>query len=121
MQTCWSFRQSKKIISLELKLFSVPVNYFKEISRGPNADFLIVLYFFRLTEREKREREYKKTVLKLAKDHHKAREGEKINRYYMPKDDVKPSDKYEEDLTEKGPNYEQKRWEEEHVGAAIMK
>lgn len=74
-----------------------------------------------LTEREKREREYKKTVLKLAKDHHKAREGEKINRYYMPKDDVKPSDKYEEDLTEKGPNYEQKRWEEEHVGAAIMK
>lgn len=39
----------------------------------------------------------------------------------MPKDDVKPSDKYEEDLTEKGPNYEQKRWEEEHVGAAIMK
>lgn len=74
-----------------------------------------------LTEREKREREYKKTVLKLAKDHHKAREGEKINRYYMLKDDVKPSDKYEEDLTEKGPNYEQKRWEEEHVGAAIMK
>ncbi|XP_022327385.2 pre-mRNA-splicing factor ATP-dependent RNA helicase DHX16-like [Crassostrea virginica] len=74
-----------------------------------------------LTQREKREREYKKTVLKLAKDHHKAREVEKVNRYYMPKDDVKPSDKYEEDLTEKGPNHEQKRWEEEHVGAAIMK
>ena len=80
------------------------------------------LYFIcRLTKREKREREYKKTVLKLAKDHHKAREVEKVNRYYMPKDDVKPSDKYEEDLTEKGPNHEQKRWEEEHVGAAIMK
>nr|XP_022327385.1 putative pre-mRNA-splicing factor ATP-dependent RNA helicase DHX16 [Crassostrea virginica] len=74
-----------------------------------------------LTQREKREREYKKTVLKLAKDHHKAREVEKVNRYYMPKDDVKPTDKYEEDLTEKGPNHEQKRWEEEHVGAAIMK
>lgn len=75
----------------------------------------------RLTEKEKRERDYKKTVLKLAKDHHKAREVEKVNRYYMPKDDVKVSEKYEEDFTEKGPNYEQKRWEEEHVGAAIMK
>ncbi|XP_048777576.1 pre-mRNA-splicing factor ATP-dependent RNA helicase DHX16-like [Ostrea edulis] len=74
-----------------------------------------------LTEKEKRERDYKKTVLKLAKDHHKAREVEKVNRYYMPKDDVKVSEKYEEDFTEKGPNYEQKRWEEEHVGAAIMK
>lgn len=32
----------------------------------------------------------------------------------------KPDDKYVEDKTEKGPNYEQKRWEEEHLSAAVM-
>ena len=39
----------------------------------------------------------------------------------MPKDDVKPREKKEEDETKKGPDYEQKRWEEEHVGAALMR
>lgn len=82
------------------------VNYFKEILRRLNVDFLIVLYFFRFIEREKREREYKKIVFKLVKDYYKVREGEKINRYYMSKDDVKLLDKYEEDFIEKGLNYE---------------
>lgn len=64
---------------------------------------------------------YKKKVLQLAKEHRKAGEKQKADHYYMPKDDVKPTEKYEEDDTEKGPNYEQKRWEEDHVGAAIMR
>lgn len=95
-----------KIIFYEFKLFLVSVNYFKEILRRLNVDFLIVLYFFRFIEREKREREYKKIVFKLVKDYYKVREGEKINRYYMSKDDVKLLDKYEEDFIEKGLNYE---------------
>ncbi|CAC5424154.1 DHX16 [Mytilus coruscus] len=74
-----------------------------------------------LTEREKKDMKYKKKVLQLAKEHRKAGEKQKADHYYMPKDDVKPTEKYEEDETEKGPNYEQKRWEEDHVGAAIMR
>lgn len=74
-----------------------------------------------LSEREKKELKYKKKVLELAKEHRKAGEKQKADHYYMPKDDVKPSEKYEEDEFEKGPNYEQKRWEEEHVGAALMR
>ena len=31
------------------------------------------------------------------------------------------NERYVEDATEKGPNYEQKKWEEEHMHAAIMK
>lgn len=41
---------------------------------------------FSLTEREKREREHKKTILQLAKEHEKARELENVQRYHMPRD-----------------------------------
>lgn len=41
---------------------------------------------YRLTEREKREREHKKTLLQLAKEHEKARELENVQRYHMPQD-----------------------------------
>ncbi|KAK3088261.1 hypothetical protein FSP39_016720 [Pinctada imbricata] len=75
----------------------------------------------KLSKKERREKDYKKGILTLAKDHKRAKDLEKVNRYYMPKDDVKPTEKYEEDPVEKGVNYEQKKWEEEHVGAAIMR
>lgn len=74
-----------------------------------------------MTKREKADIDYKRRVLDAAKKHRAAGEVEKIDRYYIPRDDVKPSDKYVEDETEKGVNYEQKHWEEEHMGAAIMK
>ncbi|XP_002734191.1 pre-mRNA-splicing factor ATP-dependent RNA helicase DHX16-like [Saccoglossus kowalevskii] len=75
-----------------------------------------------LTEREKKELKYRKTVLTLAKEHKKAGEFEKEHRYYMPKDDMKPSDRYVEPLEEElGPNSEQKRWEEEHVKKGSLK
>jgi len=32
-----------------------------------------------------------------------------------------PPHRYIEDKTEAGPNYEQKRWEEEHLHAALLK
>ncbi|KAL5012827.1 hypothetical protein ScPMuIL_011378 [Solemya velum] len=75
----------------------------------------------KLTKREKADLDYKRRVLDAAKKHRAAGEIEKVDRYYIPRDDVKPSEKYVEDETEKGMNYEQKHWEEEHMGAAIMK
>ncbi|CAG0903310.1 unnamed protein product, partial [Cyprideis torosa] len=76
-----------------------------------------------LTEREKRERAYKKKVLQLAKEHEKARELEKSTRYHMPSD-VKNSEleKYVElDDREKGPpGSEQRRWEEEKLSRAVV-
>lgn len=79
-------------------------------------------YYFgdqKLTKKEHAELEYKKKVLKLAKEHRKAGDVEKVNRYYMPDGDVKPQEKYVEDQNERGPNFEQKRWEEEHLHAAL--
>lgn len=46
---------------------------------------MFVLYY-RLTKRERQEREHKKTILKLAKEHEKARELENVHRYHMPQD-----------------------------------
>lgn len=74
-----------------------------------------------LTKREKAEIEYKKKVLQYAQQHRAAREIENVDRYYMPRDDVKPNESYVDDPTEKGPNHEQKRWEEEHLHAAMMR
>ena len=66
------------------------------------ADIEDEIRFFgheKLTSREKKDLEYKKTVLKLAKEHRSAGELEKVDRYYIPRDDVKPQDKYVEDKT----------------------
>ena len=74
----------------------------------------------KLTKREKSEHSYKKTVYKLAKEYEKARDIEKIQRYEMPKEDVKPS-KYDEIITEEmGPNHEQKKWEEALISKSKM-
>ncbi|XP_046842121.1 pre-mRNA-splicing factor ATP-dependent RNA helicase DHX16-like [Xenia sp. Carnegie-2017] len=75
-----------------------------------------------LSKSEKKELEYKKTVLNLAKDYKKAGDLEKVDRYSMPKEGAKPS-KYDDEIImeELGPNYEQKQWEEEKIGQAKMK
>ena len=61
-------------------------------------------FFSRLTKKEKQDLEYKKTVLKLAKEHRDAKEVERVNRYYIPKDDEKPQDRYVEEEGPKGGN-----------------
>ena len=75
-----------------------------------------------LTSREKRERDYKRKVFSLAKEHDKAGELEKVQRYEMPKDNQAPA-KYDQIIEEGdiGPNSEQKKWEEEKLGYARMK
>ncbi|KAK7077368.1 putative pre-mRNA-splicing factor ATP-dependent RNA helicase dhx16 [Halocaridina rubra] len=69
-----------------------------------------------LTEREKKNREYKKTVLSLAKDYDKVREAENEHRYVMPEEGGSVDDKYiEVDEREKKHGYEQRKWEEDQM------
>lgn len=42
------------------------------------------LWIHRLTNREKEEREHKRKLLQIAKEHEKARELERVQRYHMP-------------------------------------
>ncbi|XP_067055745.1 pre-mRNA-splicing factor ATP-dependent RNA helicase DHX16-like isoform X2 [Acropora muricata] len=74
-----------------------------------------------LSKREKKEKEYKKKVYNLALEHSKAGELEKVQRYEMPQENQKPAKYDEETVEERGPNYEQKKWEEDKLGYAVMK
>ena len=74
-----------------------------------------------LSKREKKEKEYKKKVYNLALEHAKAGELEKVQRYEMPQENQKPAKYDEETVEELGPNYEQKKWEEDKLGYAVMK
>lgn len=76
-----------------------------------------------LTEREKKEREYKKKVLQLARDHDRAREIEKVQRYRMPEEKRGKQDFVYEEVDEKehAPNSEQKKWEEEQMSFATLR
>ncbi|KAF2902571.1 hypothetical protein ILUMI_03619 [Ignelater luminosus] len=87
------------------------------------ADIVDDEYLFEedtLTSRERKEREYKKTLLKLAQEHEKARELEHVQRYHMPQDLGKGSkaDYVEVDELEKVPHSEQKKWEQEQMASA---
>lgn len=49
---------------------------------------LIVCFCYSLTEEEKKKIQYKRKMLSLAREHADARKSEKVDRYYIPKDDV---------------------------------
>lgn len=88
-------------------------------------------YFFadsELTAAEKKALEYKRKVRDLAKDYKKAGEKERMekhDRYFMPEETRSKNipDRYEEPVSEGrfAPQEEQRRWEEEHIGAAALK
>ncbi|KAM4021231.1 pre-mRNA-splicing factor ATP-dependent RNA helicase DHX16 isoform 1-T3 [Anomaloglossus baeobatrachus] len=88
-------------------------------------------YFFadsRLTSTEKKDLDYKRSVRDLAKEYKKAGEKERMekhDRYFMPEESrsKKIPDRYEEPVSEErfAPREEQRRWEEEHIGAAALK
>ncbi|KAH8400605.1 hypothetical protein KR222_008380 [Zaprionus bogoriensis] len=87
------------------------------------ADILDDEYLFDdsvLTKREREERQYKQQLLSIAKEHEKARELERIQRYHMPQDLKKGerSEYLEVDEFEKQPNSEQKKWEAEQLASA---
>nr|XP_034963144.1 pre-mRNA-splicing factor ATP-dependent RNA helicase DHX16 isoform X2 [Zootoca vivipara] len=81
-----------------------------------------------LTAQEQQELEYKREVRDLAKRYKQAGEQEKLeksNRYYMPEESrsKKIPDRYEDPQTEDhmAPRDEQRRWEEDHIGAASLR
>ncbi|XP_034963144.2 pre-mRNA-splicing factor ATP-dependent RNA helicase DHX16 isoform X2 [Zootoca vivipara] len=81
-----------------------------------------------LTVQEQQELEYKREVRDLAKRYKQAGEQEKLeksNRYYMPEESrsKKIPDRYEDPQTEDhmAPRDEQRRWEEDHIGAASLR
>ncbi|KAM9325352.1 pre-mRNA-splicing factor ATP-dependent RNA helicase DHX16 isoform 2-T2 [Gastrophryne carolinensis] len=81
-----------------------------------------------MTEAEKKQLEYKRKVRDLAKEYKKAGEKERMekhDRYYMPEESRSKTipDRYEEPVTEEkfAPREEQRRWEEDHIGAAALK
>lgn len=76
-----------------------------------------------LTERERKDRETKKELLRLAQEHERARELERIQRYHMPRDLGKDStsDYIEVDELEKVPQSEQKKWEKDQMASAVFK
>lgn len=91
-------------------------------------EYLLIKYSYfvasRLTEREKQDREYKRKILTLAKEHESARDIVKVQRYIMPEERKgKEQDfQYEEtDPRERVPNSEQKKWEDEQMGFAQYK
>lgn len=87
------------------------------------ADILDDEYLFeeaKLTKKEKEDREYRRRLLDIAKQHEQARELERVQRYRMPKMGEK-SDYIEVDEREKLPNSEQKKWEAEQLQSALFK
>lgn len=74
----------------------------------------------RLTEREKRERDHKKQLLQLAKEHEKARELERVQRYHMPleKGKLEPEPDAHEN---EPPQSEQSKWESDQMSSAVFR
>lgn len=69
-----------------------------------------------LSEKERKEREYRRTVLQLAKDYEKVRDAENVQRYVMPEEGASVDDSYVEvDEREKKRGYEQRKWEEDQM------
>lgn len=60
--------------------------------------------------------------MRLAQEHEKARELERVQRYHMPRDLGKgsTSDYIEVDDLEKLPQSEQKKWEKEQMASAVF-
>uniref|UniRef100_A0A182NIR5 RNA helicase n=1 Tax=Anopheles dirus TaxID=7168 RepID=A0A182NIR5_9DIPT len=76
-----------------------------------------------ITARERQDREHKKQLLQIARDHEKARELERVQRYRMPKD-IKKGEKeeyVEVDERERQPHSEQRKWESDQLASASYK
>lgn len=118
--------EDRKVVVPELRKQS-RYDYLKKRQSDKLEDLALEIeeenYFFgdqKLTKAEKQNLQYKKEILTLATEHKKAADMERVNRFYMPSENEKIVDRYVEDETEKGPNWEQRKWEEEHLHAALQ-
>jgi pre-mRNA-splicing factor ATP-dependent RNA helicase DHX16 len=87
---------------------------------GDIADEEYLFSDINLTQTEKASLEYRKKILNLAREHDRARDLEKVQRYHIPKEDEEQQ-YVEVDDIEKAPNAEQRKWEEERLGIAKLR
>ncbi|EUB62072.1 putative pre-mRNA-splicing factor ATP-dependent RNA helicase mog-4 [Echinococcus granulosus] len=83
-----------------------------------------VLCFFkscRLTELERTELKYKRTILEAANAHKVVTAEQNAQHYFIPTENKRPDDTYYETEAEKGPHGENRRWEQEHLSSALFK
>lgn len=74
-----------------------------------------------LTEKELKDREYRRSVLQLAKEYEKVRDAENVQRYVMPEEGASVDDSYVEvDEREKKRGYEQRKWEEDQMKGTAL-
>lgn len=88
------------------------------------ADILDDEYLFDdnvLTEREKHERSHKKQLLHLAKEHEKARELERMQRYHMPLEKGKTEQEPDTTTDKEPPQSEQSKWESDQMSSAVFR
>lgn len=70
----------------------------------------------KLSEYERQRLEKKKRTLEIAQQYKQADQLEKSDHYQIPSESkIDRKDKYSEDIKEKGPNFEQKKWEDDQV------
>lgn len=73
-----------------------------------------------MTEQERKERAHKKQLLQLAKEHEKARELERVQRYRMPLE--KGKQEPEQDVHDnEPPQSEQSKWESDQMSSAVFR
>ncbi|VDN16931.1 unnamed protein product, partial [Dibothriocephalus latus] len=73
-----------------------------------------------LTEYEKAELEYKRTIMGVVTAHKDVTTEQTIPHYFIPTETKRPDDTYYEDENEKGPHGESRRWEQEHISSALF-
>uniref|UniRef100_A0A5K3EGY2 RNA helicase n=2 Tax=Mesocestoides corti TaxID=53468 RepID=A0A5K3EGY2_MESCO len=74
-----------------------------------------------LTEIERTELYYKRTILEAANAHKLITAEQKAQHYYIPTENKRPDDTYYETEAEKGPHGESRKWEQEHISSALFK
>ncbi|VDM22365.1 unnamed protein product, partial [Hydatigera taeniaeformis] len=74
-----------------------------------------------LTERERTELKYKRTILEAANAHKVVTAEQNAQHYFIPTENKRPDDTYYETEVEKGPHGENRRWEQEHLSSALFK
>ncbi|OTF83214.1 pre-mRNA-splicing factor ATP-dependent RNA helicase DHX16-like [Euroglyphus maynei] len=74
----------------------------------------------KLTESEQKRHDYNKKILELARQHDRVSEFANVQRYHIPSEEQ--TEEYKEvDEGEKVPNSEQRKWEEERLGSAMLR
>uniref|UniRef100_A0A0X3PV56 RNA helicase n=3 Tax=Schistocephalus solidus TaxID=70667 RepID=A0A0X3PV56_SCHSO len=73
-----------------------------------------------LTEYEKAELEYKRTIMEVVTAHKDVTTEQMMPHYFIPTETKRPDETYYEAENEKGPQGESRRWEQEHISSALF-